>query len=96
MALTLCVLLWAHDERDDDLVRYEDQVLPLLADHGGRVVQRVRASGRGGEPSEVHILELPDEAALDAYMADPRRVALSEDRDAAIAKTEVIRVTPVD
>ena len=39
------------------------------------------------------MLEFPDERALDAYMADPARVAMADQRDRAIARTEVV---PVD
>ena len=95
MPLILCVLLWPHDGRQAELVAYEDKVLRLLPDHGGRVVQRVRSAGLGAQPLEVHILELPSEAALEAYLADERRVALSDERDAAIASTEVLRVEVV-
>ena len=90
--LTLCVLLWAHPGAEEALTAYEDQVLALVPDHGGRVIQRARSSGAGGYPLEIHLLEFPSPQALDAYVADGRRQALAEDRDRAIAKTEVIEV----
>ena len=46
-------------------------------------------------PFEAHILEFPSDAALDAYMADPERARLSELRDRAIARTDVLRVDVV-
>ncbi len=95
MAVTLCVLLWARTGAADALIAYEDAVLPLVASHGGRVVQRVRTDGADGAPLELHLLELPSEAALDAYMGDPQRVAMSDARDRAIERTEVYRVSPV-
>jgi uncharacterized protein (DUF1330 family) len=101
MAVTLCVLLWARAGREADLGRYEDQVLALLPDHGGQVVQRARAeggdeSGNGngqGQPAEVQILRIASDAALAEYMNDPRRTALAGQRDAAIARTDVLRVS---
>jgi uncharacterized protein (DUF1330 family) len=90
--LTLCVLLWAHPGAEEVLTAYEDQVLAFVPDHGGRVIQRARSSGAGGYPLEIHLLEFPSPQALDAYVADGRRQALAEDRDRAIAKTEVIEV----
>ena len=96
MALTLCVLLWPHEGHEAELVAYEDRALPLVADHGGRVLQRVRAAGAdpsGAQPFEVHVIEFPSPTALDAYLADDRRAALADHRDRAIARTELL---PVD
>ena len=96
--VSLCVLLWANPGQESALTAYEDQVLGLLADHGGRVLRRgsVVADGAGDDapPAEVQFLEFPDEVALAAYMTDPRRLALAADRDAAIARTDVLRVRP--
>ncbi|HEY8045740.1 MAG TPA: DUF1330 domain-containing protein [Streptosporangiaceae bacterium] len=100
MPSTLCVLLWAHSGAEAALASYEDTVLRLVPDHGGRVVLRARGSqalpgrgaGTGGQPAEIQVIEFPSATALDAYMADPRRTALAADRDRAVARTEVIDV----
>jgi uncharacterized protein (DUF1330 family) len=95
MELNLCVLLWAHQGRETDLSAYEDQVLGLLAEHDGHVIQRARtvnAKGDDSEPTEVQLLRFASEGALDGYMHDDRRAALAGQRDAAIAMTEVLRV----
>ena len=105
---TLCVLLWAHPGAEAALATYEDRVLRLVPDHGGRVVLRARNSGvlrardsgvlrarnsgTGGQPAEIQLIEFPAAAALDAYMSDPRRTALAADRDRAVARTEIIDV----
>ena len=90
--LTLCVLLWAHPGAEEALTAYEDRVLALIPDHGGKVLWRARSNGTDGQPLETHLLEFPSPQALDAYMADGRRQALAGDRDRAIARTEVIEV----
>jgi uncharacterized protein (DUF1330 family) len=96
--VSLCVLLWARPGEEAALSTYEDQVLGLLADHGGRVLERGSVileggdSGDGERPAEVQFLEFPSHGALDAYMSDPRRLALAADRDAAVARTDVLRV----
>ena len=90
--LTLCVLLWAHPGAEEALTAYEDQVLALIPDHGGRVLWRARGKGTDGQPLETHLLEFPSPQALDAYTADSRRQALAGDRDRAVARTEVIEV----
>jgi len=95
--VTLCVLLWARAGREAALVAYEDAVLPLVADHSGRVVQRTRNTGTStDEPYEIHLLEFASEDALEAYMGDERRAALAAERDAAIARTQVVRVSLLD
>jgi hypothetical protein len=95
MALTLAVLLWPRPGEDDALSAYEDDVLALLPDHGGRVVSRVRRRPGEDGPLEVQIIDLPDDSALDGYLADPRRVKLAGIRDRAIARTNVLRVDHV-
>jgi uncharacterized protein (DUF1330 family) len=91
----MCVLLWAHPDADDALIAYEDRVLDLVPEHGGRVLSRARSSGADGQPLEIQLLEFPSAAALSDYMADGRRLALADDRDRAIARTEVINVDQI-
>ena len=99
MPRTLCVLLWAQPGAQAALTAYEDRVLSLVPDHGGRVVHRARNSGgqgggggTDGQPAEIQFLDFPSQAALDDYLGDPRRTALAADRDRAVARTEIIDV----
>ena len=92
MSLTLCVLLWANPGTQDALTAYEDTVLALVCEHGGRVLQRAQSSGAGEQPAEIQFLEFPSAAALNDYMTDDRRTALAAERERAIARTEVINV----
>jgi uncharacterized protein (DUF1330 family) len=92
MSLTLCVLLWARDGCELELADYEDRVLELIPEYGGRVLQRARTEGAGEEPLEIHTLEFPDEDALLDYMSDERRTALGPERDRVIAHTQLLRV----
>lgn len=92
MSLTLCVLLWPRLGEEHALVAYEDRVLQLLSDHGGKVLQRVRGDGTKGQPLEVQLLEFPTAEALDRYMSDERRTSRAAERDQAIARTDVIEV----
>jgi uncharacterized protein (DUF1330 family) len=92
MSLTLCVLLWARPGAEDALTAYEDRVLALVPDHGGRVLQRGRGTGADGQPLEIQFLEFPSAEALGYYMSDGRRAALADVRDRAIARTDVIEV----
>jgi len=101
-AMTLCVLLWATAGEEEGLVAYEDTVLRLVPRHGGRVISRVRrkadptGEATGAEqPYEVQLIEMPDDAALAAYMNDPERTALAQVHRRVVARTDVIRVSPV-
>ena len=99
MAMMLLVRLWARAGAQDDLIAYEDEVLALLGDHGGRVVERMRTHGGADEPDdrpfEVQVLEFESPAGLESYLADPRRTALADRRDEAIARTELTHVRAV-
>jgi uncharacterized protein (DUF1330 family) len=92
VSLTLCVLLWARPGAEDALVAYEDRVLDLVPEYGGRVLQRARGTGADEQPLEVQLLEFPSATALDGYMADGRRLSLAGERDRAIARTQVMNV----
>ena len=91
-----CVLLWAKPGMEAALSAYEDKVLRLVGEHGGRVLERgtvMPGSQYDGEPpAEVQFLEMPSEANLDAYVNDPRRLAMAGERDAAVARTDVFRI----
>jgi len=91
-----CVLLWARPGMETALSAYEDKVLRLVAEHGGRVLKRgtvLPGSQHDGEPpTEVQFLEMPSQASLDAYVNDPRRLAMAAERDAAIARTDLFRL----
>jgi hypothetical protein len=90
--VVLCCLLWANEGLEDDMSAYEDAVLPLIRDHGGEVLQRARGDGADGRPHEVQFYRFPGQAAIDAYIADPRRLALAEERDRVVARTDVFPV----
>lgn len=58
-----CVLLWARPGMEAGLSAYEDKVLRLVGEHGGRVLQHatVLPGGQhdGEPPTEVQFLEMP-------------------------------------
>ena len=92
MSMTLCVLLWANAGTEDALTAYEDTMLALVSQHGGRVLQRARSSGADEQPLEIQLLEFSSARALEGYMTDERRTALADERDRVIARTQVINV----
>lgn len=92
MSETSCVLLWNRPGMETALAEYEDAVLALVGEHGGKVLQRIRGDGRDGNPLEVQLYEWPSANAREAYMSDPRRIAMSAQRDRAIARTDIFPV----
>ena len=71
---------------------YEDRVLALIPEHGGTIVSRVRSDGADGHPIEVQVFAFPAQAAVDAYLADDRRLALAAERDRVVSRTEMFPV----
>jgi hypothetical protein len=86
---TFYVLLWSHPGMEQALVDYEDAVLKLVGEHDGTVVHRARTDGTNGRPLEIQLFEWASQEAMDSYMADPRRTALSVEREKAVAQTEI-------
>jgi antibiotic biosynthesis monooxygenase (ABM) superfamily enzyme len=90
--IELCCLLRALPGAEEGLIAYEDKVTALVPEHGGELLSRAIGDGADGTPHEVHVYRFPNQAALDAYMADPRRVALAGERDRAVATTTLFPV----
>lgn len=93
--LVLCVLLWARDNRHEDLSAYEDVVLALLSEHGGEVAQRLRMVAPDDGPTEMQVIRFSSRQGLDSFMADDRRLALAMQRDEVVGRTEVMEAVVV-
>jgi len=91
--IELCCLLRARPGLERELTAYETAVTALVPEHGGELLSRVIGDGAEGNPHEVHVYRFPGQAAVDAYMADPRRLALTEERDRVVASTVLFPVT---
>ncbi|OBH21364.1 hypothetical protein A9X04_05400 [Mycobacterium sp. E3247] len=86
------VFLWPRPGMDEALSAYEDTVLALVPEHNGKVLRRDRTDGSSRWPLEIQLFEWASQEAMDGYMADPRRTALAAERDAAIARTQIVPV----
>jgi uncharacterized protein (DUF1330 family) len=74
-------------------------VLPRLAHHGGELLLRVRPAKLAGsldEPTEIHFVRFPDEAAIAAYAADEVRQRHLHLKDAAVRAQLVYRSVLVE
>ena len=78
---------------ESDAADYERTVLQIWREHGGEVLAAFRPavySDGSRAADEVQHLRIPSRAQLDAYMVDPRRVALAAVRDRTIHWTEIV------
>jgi hypothetical protein len=92
MGLTLVLVARIPADGVASFQRYEDAVLPLLAEHGGRLERRLRDTG--GE-LEVHVVSFASAEGYAAYRADPRRERHAELLAASGAQVEVLEVEDV-
>jgi uncharacterized protein (DUF1330 family) len=72
---------------------YEAQAFALMANHGGRLLERLRSTDGN---SELHLLHFVDAKAFNSFHADPARGALQElwlRCGASSSVTEVQRVS---
>jgi antibiotic biosynthesis monooxygenase (ABM) superfamily enzyme len=87
----LVISLWVHPGQEAAFEAFEREAARLMARHGGRIDQAVRiARGQGEAPHEIHVVSFPDEAAYQAYGADPYTAALREGRAKIISRTAVL------
>ena len=93
---TLAFVGHADPEVAERASAYEDRVLPLLADHGARLLYRGRrvAAQDPSLPLEVHLTWFPHRRALAAYMADPRRQALIDEFGEVFTTKQVVELDP--
>jgi hypothetical protein len=90
--LTLVLMARIPAEGVEGFQAYESRVLPLLAEHGGRLQRRLR--GEDGR-FELHLVWFPSAAHLESYRADPRRGEHAPLVEASRAKLELIEVADV-
>lgn len=94
MAITVIAFLYAGDGGLEALHDFEFRVLPIIAEHGGRLeaafVPAADPCTIDPPPDEVHVLAFPSATAFQAYRDDPRHAELDALRAAAISRTEVV------
>lgn len=91
------VSLWIHPGQEAAFEAFEREAAALMSRNGGRIDQAVRLdpdpAGQG--PFEVHVVSFPDQAAFEAYVADPATQALRARRGTIISRTVVSTGRPV-
>jgi uncharacterized protein (DUF1330 family) len=71
---------------------YESAVLPLIAEHGGAVLHRLRRQDQLGE---VHLIAFPGDDEYGNFSRDPRRLAQASLFEASRAIAAVNLYTPM-
>lgn len=71
---------------------YESAVLPLLAEHGGRLQRRLRTLD---DRVEAHLVTFPSSEDFAAYRADPRRSTAAPMLESSGAVIELLEVRDV-
>jgi hypothetical protein len=71
---------------------YESAVLPLLAEHGGRLERRLRTLD---DRVEAHLVSFPGDEEFAAYRADPRRSSAAPLLESSGAAIELLAVRDV-
>jgi hypothetical protein len=89
MTVTYMLLARVPEEGLGAFEAYESAVLPLLADHGGRLERRLRTPDRR---VEVHLVSFPGDEDLARYRADPRRAAATPLLESSGATVELLAV----
>lgn len=89
MAVTYLMLARLPEGGLDAFDAYEEAVLPLLAEYGGRLERRLRTLD---DQVEAHLITFPTSDVLAAYRADPRRSDAAPLLEASGAAVELLAV----
>lgn len=84
------IQLWIQDGEAAAFEAFEREAAQVMARHDGRIDCAIRLKAAPSAPFEMHVVSFPDEAAFEAYGADPERAALQNRRDSVIVQTAVI------
>ena len=93
MAVTYVLVARIPGAGIEAFARYEAAVLPLLADHDGRLERRLRTAA--GDV-EVHVVSFASAEAFAAYRDDPRRAGHGALLEASGAQLEVLEMIDVE
>ncbi|MDQ0379825.1 PDDEXK family nuclease [Amycolatopsis thermophila] len=89
MTVTFLLLVRLSEDGAAAFDAYEDSVLPLLAEYGGRLERRVRSLD---DRTEAHLVSFPGEQEFGAYRDDPRRAAATPSLARSGAVVELLPV----
>lgn len=75
---------------------FEDKVLPLLHQHNGELIYRVRPTESSvistafGHPYEIHLVSFADRQSFENYRDDPQRLQYMQLKDESVGRVILI------
>lgn len=79
--------------QEEKFYQFENEVLPLLIEYGGRVVYRIRPkecdfiNSDGRKPHEIHLVSFKDLDGLNRYKNDKRRLQFAHLKNESVDMT---------
>ena len=90
-------LVFIKEGKEEVFHQFENCVLPMLSQYGGRLLYRARLAAGAtlhsevGTPYEIHLVSFPSEADFQAYADDGERQQCLALRDDSVQKVLLIR-----
>lgn len=91
------VFLYAGDGSENIFLEYENAVLPLLKEHTGELLLRIRpdrsseADSKIRVPNEIHLISFSEEKYFRSFLSDPVRKSLEDMRKESIVFSIVLQ-----
>ena len=89
-------LIFIKPEREQEFHAFEEEVLPLLKEHNGELVYRIRPSKSAfiessrELPYEIHLVTFSSKADFEHYKLDPKRLDFIEMKNNSVEKIILI------
>ncbi|MDB4999944.1 MAG: hypothetical protein JWR76_1021 [Mucilaginibacter sp.] len=89
-------LIFIKPEYEQEFHAFEEQVLPLLKDHNGELVYRIRPDKSAfiessrELPYEIHLVTFNSKADFERYKVDPKRLESMEMKNKSVEKIVLI------
>ncbi|MFA6084373.1 hypothetical protein [Mucilaginibacter sp.] len=89
-------LIFIKPGHEQEFHAFEDEVLPLLKEHNGELVYRIRPAESAfiessrELPSEIHLVTFESKADFEGYKVDPRRLDSMEMKNKSVEKIILI------
>jgi uncharacterized protein (DUF1330 family) len=94
--ISLTVLLFVKEGEEETFDEYESAVLPLMANHKGKLLYRLRPDRKSylnesaDYPYEIHLIEFESKQDYENYLSDPERSKFDQLREKSLLKAVVL------